>query len=130
MEVGMTNFERVKEFMKAFGQDVPTQLTWPDEITTTLRAHLIAEELHELCEAIEDNDPVEVGDAIADLLYVVYGTAVAFGMDADALFKEVHQSNMTKLGEDGKPIRNEAGKVMKGPNYTPPNIRKILYGEG
>lgn len=124
----MTNFERVKQFMTVFGQDVPSSVIWPDEITTSLRVSLIGEELGELIDAITDKNTVEVADAITDLLYVVYGTAVAFGMNADALFKEVHESNMTKLGPDGKPIRNEFGKVMKGPGYVEPNIANVLYG--
>lgn len=122
----MTNFERVKSFMKAFGQDVPHTLYFPDENTVTLRAMLIAEELGELTEAIENKDIYEVADAITDLLYVVYGTAVAFGLDADKLFEEVHNSNMSKLGADGKPIKNEHGKVMKGPNYWSPDLKKIM----
>jgi len=122
----MNNFEKVIEFHNAFGQDVETEPTWTD--AAELRYELIREELSELREAIDDRDIVEVADALTDLLYVVYGSGVAFGIDLNECFDEVHSSNMTKLGADGKPIHREDGKVLKGPNYRRPDLKKILFG--
>ena len=122
----MTNFEMVAEFMSAFDQEVHTKVKWRDAETQKLRVALIEEELQELIIAIRDEDTVEVADALTDLLYVVYGAGHAFGLDLDTCFKEVHASNMSKLGDDGKPIHREDGKVLKGPSYFQPNLHKCL----
>ena len=121
----MTNFTKVADFMNSFGQRV---LTEPD-ITNVpeLRYELIREELEELREGLDKNDTIEVADALTDLLYVVYGAGHAFGIDLDKCFEEVHNSNMSKLGEDGKPIYREDGKILKGPNYWKPNLKEVLY---
>ena len=122
----MTNFEKVKLFMVTYGQEVRTKAGLSDEKTNKLRIELIKEELEELTEAIKQNDLLEVADALTDILYVTYGAGHAFGIDLDKCFDEVQNSNMSKLGEDGKPIYNEAGKVMKGPNYFKPDLSKFL----
>ena len=122
----MTNFEKVKLFMVTYGQEVRTNAGLSDEKTNKLRIELIKEELEELTEAIKQNDLLEVADALTDILYVTYGAGHAFGIDLDKCFDEVQNSNMSKLGEDGKPIYNEAGKVMKGPNYFKPDLSKFL----
>tara|TARA_B100000029_G_scaffold180107_1_gene177708 strand:+ start:2151 stop:2558 length:408 start_codon:yes stop_codon:yes gene_type:complete len=124
-----TNFERVQEFMETFGQDVHEKPTWPDESVCDLRVDLIEEEFEELREAIytKEGTLVDVADALTDLLVVIYGAGHAFGLDLDACFKEVHRSNMSKLGEDGKPIYREDGKVLKGPEYTEPDLESMLY---
>jgi len=122
----MTNFEKVKLFMLTYGQEVKTKAGFSDEKTNKLRIELIKEELKELTEAIKQNDLLEVADALTDILYVTYGAGHAFGIDLDKCFDEVQNSNMSKLGEDGKPIYNEAGKVMKGPNYFKPDLSKFL----
>ena len=122
----MTNFEKVKLFMVTYGQEVRTKAGFSDEKTNKLRIELIKEELEELTEAIKQNDLLEVADALTDILYVTYGAGHAFGIDLDKCFDEVQNSNMSKLGEDGKPIYNEAGKVMKGPNYFKPDLSKYL----
>ena len=122
----MTNFEKVKLFMITYGQEVRTKAGLSDEKTNKLRIELIKEELEELTEAIKQNDLLEVADALTDILYVTYGAGHAFGIDLDKCFDEVQNSNMSKLGEDGKPIYNEAGKVMKGPNYFKPDLSKFL----
>ena len=122
----MTNFEKVKLFMVTYGQEVRTKAGFSDEKTNKLRIELIKEELEELTEAIKQNDLLEVADALTDILYVTYGAGHAFGIDLDKCFDEVQNSNMSKLGEDGKPIYNEAGKVMKGPNYFKPDLSKFL----
>jgi len=121
-----TNFELVAEFMHAFEQDVHSNPTLRDPQTRALRHELIREELEELDEAFSAKDIIEVADALTDLLYVVYGAGHAFGIDLDACFVEVHESNMSKLGEDGKPIKRFDGKVVKGPNFFEPNLREIL----
>jgi len=121
-----TNFELVGDFMEAFGQDVQFEPTWPDFNTRELRLELIAEELDELSDAVADRDMVQIADALTDLLYVVYGAGHTFGIDLDECFQEVHSSNMSKLGEDGRPIHREDGKVMKGPNYFEPDLEAIL----
>lgn len=121
-----SNFELVGDFMEAFGQDVHCEPIWPDFSTRELRLDLIQEEFEELQEAIDNNDMVEVADALTDLLYVVYGAGHAFGIDLDACFLEVHESNMSKLGPDGRAIRREDGKVMKSENFFPPNLEPIL----
>lgn len=121
-----TNFELAGDFMQAFGQAVRTAPNFPDANTVALRVELIAEELCELQEAIHNKDIVEVADALTDLLYVVYGAGHTFGIDLDECYKEVHRSNMSKLGEDGKPIYRKDGKVLKGPYYSPPDLNKIL----
>lgn len=125
-----TNFEKVEEFHRTYGQEVLVTPQFPDKKIQELRAFLIAEELEELVDAINKKDIVEVADALTDLLYVVYGAGHAFGIDLDETFAEVHRSNMSKLGEDGKPIRREDGKVLKGPNYTPPDLKSILVAMG
>ena len=112
----MTNFNDVKKFMQTFGQDVQFKASFPDAKIQNLRLKLIEEELSELKEAIKNKDIVEVADALTDILYVTYGAGIAFGIDLDKCFEEVQNSNMSKLGDDGKPIYNDAGKVMKGPN--------------
>ena len=122
----MTNFEKVKEFMETFGQTVLTTPELPDNNIVELRVDLIEEELTELKEAIADNNIVEVADALTDILYVVYGAGLAFGINLDKVFAEVHRSNMSKLGDDGKPIYNERGKVIKSNNYSPPDIKSVL----
>lgn len=123
-----TNFELVGDFMEVFGQEVLDEPTLPDRDTQDLRLDLIAEELDELQVAFDNQDIVEVADALTDLLYVVYGAGHACGIDLDECFLEVHRSNMSKLGPDGYPIYREDGKVMKGPNYFDPDLKSILEG--
>ena len=122
----MSNFDDVKIFMKTFGQIVRTKAEFPDENTMQLRFDLIKEELDELEEAMKSKDLKEVADALTDILYVTYGAGCAYGIDLDKCFKEVQRSNMSKLGTDGKPIFNEKGKVMKGPNYFKPDLSKFV----
>ncbi len=122
----MSNFNKVKTFMNTYGQEVKNTPEFPDSKIVQLRIDLIQEELNELKEAINNNDIVEVADALTDILYVTYGAGHSFGVDLDSCFSEVQNSNMSKLGENGKPIYNESGKVMKGPNYFKPNIKKII----
>ena len=122
----MTNFEKVGLFMKTFGQEVKTSAGLGTDKINSLRISLINEELEELIKAISENNIVEVADALTDILYVAYGAGHAFGIDLDKCFKEVQDSNMSKLGEDGKPIYNEHGKVMKGPKYFKPDLSKFL----
>ena len=122
----MTNFEKVRLFMKTYGQEVKDKAGLSDAKTNNLRIELIKEELEELTEAMQDKNLIEVADALTDILYVTYGAGHAFGIDLDKCFEEVQNSNMSKLGEDGKPIYNEAGKVMKGPNYFKPDLSKYL----
>ena len=122
----MSNFESVKKFMKTFGQEVKEKAEFPADKITSLRYDLIKEELGELREAIEKKDIKEVADALTDILYVTYGAGHAFGINLDKCFEEVQNSNMSKLGEDGKPIYNDKGKVMKGPNYFEPNLDKFV----
>jgi len=122
----MTNFEKVKKFMETFGQEVKQKSEFPKEDIVKLRISLIEEELNELKDAIKNNDIKEVADALTDILYVTYGAGIAFGIDLDKCFNEVQNSNMSKLGGDGKPIYNEFGKVMKGPNYFKPDLSKFL----
>ncbi len=122
----MTNFEKVKLFMLTYGQEVKIKSGFSDEKTNKLRIDLIKEELEELTNAMSEKDLTEVADALTDILYVTYGAGHAFGIDLDKCFEEVQNSNMSKLGEDGKPIYNESGKVMKGPNYFKPDLSKFL----
>ena len=122
----MTNFEKVGLFMKTFGQEVKTMPSLSSEKINKLRISLINEELEEFKEAIRNNDLKEVADALTDILYVTYGAGHAFGINLDKCFDEVQRSNMSKLGEDGKPIYNEFGKVMKGPKYFKPDLSKFL----
>ena len=122
----MSNFESVKLFMKTFGQEVKEKAEFPSDKIMSLRYELIREELTELKEAIDSRDIKEVADALTDILYVTYGAGHAFGINLDKCFEEVQSSNMSKLGEDGKPIYNENGKVMKGPNYFKPNLNKFV----
>jgi len=122
----MSNFESVKKFMKTFGQEVKEKAEFPSDKVTSLRYDLIREELDELGDAIHKKDIKEVADALTDILYVTYGAGHAFGINLDKCFAEVQSSNMSKLGEDGKPIFNEKGKVMKGPNYFKPNLNKFV----
>ena len=122
----MTNFENVKKFMQIFGQEVKTKASFPNDKIINLRLDLIREELSELKEAIEKKDIKEVADALTDILYVTYGAGHAFGINLDKCFEEVQNSNMSKLGSDGKPIFNEHGKVMKGPDYFKPNLSKFV----
>ena len=122
----MTNFESVKKFMQIFGQEIKTKASFPNDKITKLRLDLIREELSELEEAIEKKDIKEVADALTDILYVTYGAGHAFGINLDKCFKEVQSSNMSKLGSDGKPIYNEQGKVMKGPDYFKPDLNKFV----
>ncbi len=122
----MTNFDKVGIFMKTFGQDVKNKPSFSTEKINNLRISLIEEELQEFKEAIRNKDLTETADALTDLLYVTYGAGHAFGIDLDKCFNEVQNSNMSKLGEDGKPIYNEFGKVMKGPKYFKPDLRKII----
>jgi|TARA_B100000003_G_scaffold112998_1_gene101155 predicted HAD superfamily Cof-like phosphohydrolase len=122
----MTNFEKVKQFMQTFGQEVKTKASFSDEKTNQLRLDLITEELEELKNAMESKDLLEVADALTDILYVTYGAGHAFGINLDKCFDEVQNSNMSKLGKSGKPIYNESGKVMKGPDYFKPDLSKFL----
>ena len=122
----VSNFELVGDFMEAFGQKVELEPTWPDFNTRELRLDLIQEELDELAQAMEDRDMVQIADALTDLLYVVYGAGHSFGIDLDECFQEVHSSNMSKLGPNGKPIHREDGKVLKGPGYFEPDLEGIL----
>ena len=122
----MTNFESVKKFMETFGQEIKEKASFPDDKITSLRYDLIKEELSELKEAMDNKDIKEVADALTDILYVTYGAGHAFGIDLDKCFEEVQNSNMSKLGSDGKPIYNDKGKVMKGPNYFKPDLGKFV----
>ena len=122
----MSNFEDVKTFMETFGQIVRTKPQFPDEKTIQLRLDLIKEELSELEQAIKNKNLKEIADALTDILYVTYGAGYAYGINLDKCFKEVQRANMSKLGIDGKPIYNEKGKVMKGPNYTEPNLKQFV----
>jgi len=122
----MSNFEDVKIFMETFGQRVRTTPQFPDQKTMRLRLDLIKEELKELEEAMNNKDLKEIADALTDILYVTYGAGFAYGINLDKCFKEVQRANMSKLGKDGKPIFNESGKVMKGPNYTKPDLKKFV----
>jgi len=122
----MSNFEKVKAFMNTFGQEVKEKTEFPNEKIIKLRYDLIKEELEELKEAIEQKDIIEIADALKDILYVTYGAGHAFGINLDKCFNEVQDSNMSKLDENGKPIYNEAGKVMKSPKYFKPNLEKVI----
>ena len=122
----MTNFEKVGLFMSTFGQELKKKSELSTEKINSLRLSLIQEELEELTKAIKENDILEVADALTDILYVTYGAGHAFGIDLDKCFDEVQNSNMSKLGKDGKPIFNEFGKVMKGPNYFKPDLSKYI----
>ena len=122
----MSNFNKVKTFMQIFGQEVKKKPSFPDQKIQNLRFELIKEELEELKIALDQKNLQEVADALTDILYVTYGAGHAFGINLDKCFDEVQASNMSKLGADGKPIYNESGKVMKGPNYFEPNLRKFI----
>ena len=122
----MTNFESVKKFMETFGQEIKEKAGFPSQKISLLRYELIKEELDELKVALDKKDLKEVADALTDILYVTYGAGHAFGINLDKCFEEVQNSNMSKLGLDGKPIYNEKGKVMKGPNYFKPNLSKFV----
>tara|TARA_B110000438_G_C15441949_1_gene490779 strand:+ start:178 stop:552 length:375 start_codon:yes stop_codon:yes gene_type:complete len=122
----MSNFNDVKVFMETYGQEIKKRSEFPDPKTVKLRLDLIKEELDELIEAIRNNDIIEVADALTDILYVTYGAGHSFGLDLDQCFAEVQKSNMSKLNNEGKPIYNEKGKVLKGPNYFQPNLKKYL----
>ena len=122
----MSNFISVKKFMETFGQEVKSKPAFPSEKISKLRYDLIKEELDEFQEALKDKNLKEVADSLTDLLFVTYGAGHAFGIDLDKCFDEVQRSNMSKLGADGKPIYNEHGKVMKGPNYFEPNLKKFI----
>mgnify|MGYP001207306537 FL=1 len=122
----MSNFNKVGTFMKTFGQEVKTKPSFSSDKINKLRIDLIKEELDELQEAMSNNDLLEVADALTDILYVTYGAGHAFGIDLDKCFDEVQNSNMSKLGENGEPIYNESGKVMKGPNYFKPDLSKFV----
>jgi predicted HAD superfamily Cof-like phosphohydrolase len=122
----MSNFNKVGTFMKTFGQEVKTKPSFSSDKINKLRIDLIKEELDELQEAMKNNDLLEVADALTDILYVTYGAGHAFGIDLDKCFDEVQNSNMSKLGENGEPIYNDSGKVMKGPNYFKPDLSKFI----
>ena len=122
----MSNFNKVGTFMKTFGQEVKTKPSFSSNKINKLRIDLIKEELDELQEAMKNNDLLEVADALTDILYVTYGAGHAFGIDLDKCFEEVQNSNMSKLDENGQPIYNESGKVMKGPNYFKPDLTKFI----
>jgi len=122
----MSNFQSVKKFMETFGQEIKDKTEFPNEKIVQLRLDLIKEELDELDQAIKERDIKEIADALTDILYVTYGAGHAFGIDLDECFNEVHTSNMSKLGSDGKPIYNENGKVVKGPTYFKPDLSKFL----
>ena len=123
----MSNFNKVGTFMKTFGQEVKIEPSFSTEKINKLRIDLIKEELQELTEAMNNKDLLEVADALTDILYVTYGAGHAFGIDLDKCFEEVQNSNMSKLGKNGKPIYNESGKVMKGPNYFKPDLSKFVF---
>ena len=122
----MSNFDDVKTFMQTFGQEIKIKAKFPEEKIVKLRYNLIKEELNELQNAIKTKNLKEIADALTDILYVTYGAGHAYGIDLDKCFKEVQKSNMSKLGEDGKPIYNEKGKVMKGPKYFEPNLKQFI----
>ena len=122
----MSNFSKVGTFMKTFGQDVKTKPSFSTDKINKLRIDLIKEELNEFTEAMNNRDLLEVADALTDILYVTYGAGHAFGIDLDKCFEEVQNSNMSKLDKNGKPIYNESGKVMKGPNYFKPDLSKFV----
>ena len=122
----MSNFTDVRTFMETFRQIVVTKPQFPDNKTMQLRYDLIKEELDELKQAMKDKNLKEIADALTDILYVTYGAGFAYGIDLDKCFKEVQRANMSKLGADGKPIYNEKGKVMKGPNYSEPNLKQFV----
>ena len=122
----MSNFEKVKNFMTTYGQEVKESASFPDENIIKLRLKLIKEELEEFEQALNDKNLLEVADALTDILYVTYGAGHSFGINLDACFDEVQRSNMSKLNEDGKPIYNEYGKVMKGPNFSKPNLKQVI----
>ena len=122
----MSNFSKVGIFMKTFGQEVKEKPSFSSDKINKLRLDLIREELNELTEAMKNKNLLEVADALTDILYVTYGAGHAFGIDLDKCFDEVQNSNMSKLGKDGKPIYNEFGKVMKGPSYFKPNLSKFV----
>ena len=122
----MSNFSKVGTFMKTFGQEVKDKPAFSTDKINKLRIDLIKEELEELTEAMKNNDLLEVADALTDILYVTYGAGHAFGIDLDKCFEEVQNSNMSKLDENGKPIYNESGKVMKGPKYYKPDLSKFV----
>ena len=122
----MTNFQKVKTFMETFGQEVKNKASFGSNKINQLRYNLIKEELDELKQAIDNKDLLEVADALTDILYVTYGAGHAFGINLDKCFDEVQNSNMSKLDDNGKPIYNEAGKVMKGPKYFKPNLKKFI----
>ena len=122
----MTNFQKVKKFMETFGQEVKSRPSFSSDKINMLRYNLIKEELDEFKLALDNSDLLEVADALTDILYVTYGAGHAFGINLDACFEEVQNSNMSKLGTDGKPIYNDQGKVMKGPNYFKPDLSKFI----
>ena len=122
----MSNFEKVKKFMQTFGQDVKIKPSFPNDKIVNLRSSLIEEELTELKEAVKKKDITEVADALTDILYVTYGAGHAYGINLDKCFDEVQNSNMSKLDDNGKPIYNDSGKVMKGPNYFKPDLSKFV----
>ena len=122
----MTNFQKVKNFMETFGQEVKARPSFSSDKINMLRYNLIKEELDEFKQALDNNDLLEVADALTDILYVTYGAGHAFGINLDACFEEVQNSNMSKLGNDKKPIYNDQGKVMKGPNYFKPDLSKFI----
>ena len=122
----MSNFNKVKTFMNTYGQEIRDKASFPDKKIVQLRIDLIQEELNELKDAIISNDIIEVADALTDILYVTYGAGHSFGINLDKCFDEVQDSNMSKLDENKQPIYSENGKVMKGPNYYPPNLKKII----
>ena len=122
----MSNFNKVKTFMNTYGQEIRDKASFPDKKIVQLRIDLIQEELNELKDAISSNDIIEVADALTDILYVTYGAGHSFGINLDKCFDEVQDSNMSKLDENKQPIYSENGKVMKGPNYYPPNLKKVI----
>ena len=122
----MTNFQKVKNFMETFGQEVKSRPSFSSDKINMLRYNLIKEELDEFKQALDNSDLLEVADALTDILYVTYGAGHAFGINLDACFEEVQNSNMSKLGNDGKPIYNDQGKVMKGPKYFKPDLSKFI----
>ena len=122
----MSNFKKVKTFMTTYGQEVKEKASFPNENIIKLRINLIKEELEELEQALNDKNLLEVADALTDILYVTYGAGHSFGINLDACFEEVQRSNMSKLDDEGKPIYNEYGKVMKGPNFSKPNLKQFI----